>query len=108
MLYDYYGFPNEAYDIQYPAPGNPELAGKIIDLLDKANIPARLDPERGFDHGVWDGGTGGYGYTECLPEGGWAEGSYEVQVFIGDQWKSSARFDVLGDPATATEGNTPV
>jgi hypothetical protein len=55
-----------------------------------------------FETKPWDGGTGGYGYTECLPEGGWLEGSYEIQVFIGDQWKSSARFEVRGAPATAT------
>jgi len=53
MLYDYYGFPKEAYDIEYSAPGNPEMAGKIINMLDRENIPARLDPKRGFDHGLF-------------------------------------------------------
>ena len=53
MFYDYYGFPDEAYQITYPAPGSPELASRIAGLLNKNNIPARLDPGRGFDHGLF-------------------------------------------------------
>jgi 4,5-DOPA dioxygenase extradiol len=53
MFYDYYGFPDEAYDITYPAPGSPELANRIESLLLKNNISARLDPQRGFDHGLF-------------------------------------------------------
>jgi 4,5-DOPA dioxygenase extradiol len=53
MFYDYYGFPDEAYKITYPAPGSPELASKIAGLLKKNNIPTRIDPERGFDHGLF-------------------------------------------------------
>ena len=53
MFYDYYGFPPEAYDIQYPAPGSPELAKRIAGLLNEKNIPARIDPQRGFDHGLF-------------------------------------------------------
>lgn len=53
MFYDYYGFPAEAYEITYPAPGSPNLANKIAGLLNKNNIPARIDPQRGFDHGLF-------------------------------------------------------
>ncbi|PKO01489.1 MAG: dioxygenase [Chloroflexi bacterium HGW-Chloroflexi-5] len=53
MFYDYYGFPEQAYKITYPAPGNPELAQRIVDLLSAQHIPSRLDPERGFDHGAF-------------------------------------------------------
>ena len=53
MFYDYYGFPDEAYAIQYPALGNPELAGKIADKLMREGIPAQINPQRGFDHGVF-------------------------------------------------------
>jgi 4,5-DOPA dioxygenase extradiol len=53
MFYDYYGFPDEAYKITYPAPGSPDLANRIAGLLIKDNIPARLDPQRGFDHGLF-------------------------------------------------------
>ena len=53
MFYDYYGFPDEAYEITYPAPGSPDLANRIAGLLSKNNIPARIDPQRGFDHGLF-------------------------------------------------------
>ena len=53
LFYDYYGFPQEAYAIRYPAPGNPDLANRIIELLNKQNIPSRLDSHRGFDHGLF-------------------------------------------------------
>ena len=53
MLYDYYGFPDESYDITYPAPGSPELANKVESLLLKNNISTRLDSRRGFDHGLF-------------------------------------------------------
>jgi len=55
-----------------------------------------------FETKPWDGGTGGYGYTDCLPEGGWPEGEYEIQIFIGTQWRVSTRFEIRGSPATAT------
>jgi len=53
MFYDYYGFPDEAYDITYPAPGHPALAERIAGLLAENNIPVRLDGRRGFDHGLF-------------------------------------------------------
>lgn len=53
MFYDYYGFPAEAYDIPYPAPGSPELAERIVEILTRGGIPARVDPGRGFDHGLF-------------------------------------------------------
>jgi len=53
MFYDYYGFPDEAYKINYPAPGSPELANRLAGLLSENNIPARIDVQRGFDHGLF-------------------------------------------------------
>ena len=53
MFYDYYGFPIEAYAINYPAPGSPELANRIADVLRRNNIPASIDLRRGFDHGLF-------------------------------------------------------
>lgn len=53
MFYDYYGFPDEAYDINYPAPGNPLLAEKIVSLLNAAEISSEINKERGFDHGLF-------------------------------------------------------
>ncbi|SHO58922.1 DODA-type extradiol aromatic ring-opening family dioxygenase [Vibrio quintilis] len=53
MVYDYYGFPAETYQISYPAPGAPALAEKTLALLTEAGIPAHLDHKRGFDHGTF-------------------------------------------------------
>ena len=53
MLYDYYGFPEQAYKITYPAPGNPELAERIVEMAKMNNLSARIDSQRGFDHGLF-------------------------------------------------------
>jgi 4,5-DOPA dioxygenase extradiol len=53
MLYDYYGFPPETYEYKYPAPGSPELARKIQNLLEERGLRSELDECRGFDHGVF-------------------------------------------------------
>ena len=53
MLYDYYGFPPETYELQYPAPGSPQVAGEVVEALAAAAIPAQTEHERGYDHGVF-------------------------------------------------------
>lgn len=53
LIYDYYGFPDESYEIQYPAPGSPDIATKIHTLLNEHGIDAALDDQRGFDHGMF-------------------------------------------------------
>ena len=53
LIYDYGGFPDEAYGIQYPSPGLPTLAEKIHSTLTRAGIDAALDQHRGLDHGVF-------------------------------------------------------
>lgn len=53
LIYDYYGFPEEAYQIQYPALGAPKLASKIEALLKTQGIDAHIDNKRGFDHGMY-------------------------------------------------------
>ena len=53
IIYDYYGFPDEAYQIQYPAPGAPQLAEEIYNILEANQIAAKLDDQRGFDHGLY-------------------------------------------------------
>ena len=50
MIYDYGGFPPHTYQIQYPAPGSPQLAARAAALL---GTRAQLDPSRGFDHGTF-------------------------------------------------------
>lgn len=51
--HDFHGFPQALYAVQYPAPGEPTLAGQVSTLLSAAGLPARLDPQRPFDHGAW-------------------------------------------------------
>ena len=52
-LYDFRGFSEALYNITYPAPGNPGLANRVSDLLSAADIPTRMDEQRGLDHGAW-------------------------------------------------------
>lgn len=53
LIYDYSGFPPASYQIQYPCPGEPELARQVQAALESAGIAARQDADRGFDHGVF-------------------------------------------------------
>ncbi|MFG6466175.1 DODA-type extradiol aromatic ring-opening family dioxygenase [Roseateles sp. BYS87W] len=53
MLYDYSGFPPHTYEVQYPAPGDPALAERVVALIEAAGLPAARDAQRGFDHGAF-------------------------------------------------------
>jgi aromatic ring-opening dioxygenase catalytic subunit (LigB family) len=53
MEYDYYGFPEHTYHVQYPAKGSPALAKRVGELLNLAGIENAEDADRGFDHGVF-------------------------------------------------------
>jgi len=52
-IHDFSGFPQSLYDIEYPAPGDPPLAGRVAAMLSAAGIAARESTGRGFDHGAW-------------------------------------------------------
>lgn len=53
LIFDYYGFPPETYQLTWPAPGAPWLADRAAALLGEAGLPVSIDPKRGFDHGVF-------------------------------------------------------
>jgi 4,5-DOPA dioxygenase extradiol len=52
-IHDFHGFPKPLYEIQYPAPGAPEIAEKALGLLMESKFNAAVDPTRGLDHGAW-------------------------------------------------------
>lgn len=51
-IHDFYGFPKELFQVQYPAPGNPELADQIRGLITDPKIESD-ETEWGLDHGTW-------------------------------------------------------
>ncbi|WLH38283.1 class III extradiol ring-cleavage dioxygenase [Pseudomonas sp. FP2196] len=52
-IHDFGGFPDELYQLRYPAPGAPILAAHIVKLLQASGWTSRLDHQRGLDHGAW-------------------------------------------------------
>lgn len=53
LLFDYYGFPPESYQLTWPAPGDPRLAARVQQLLGAAGFATAANAERGFDHGTF-------------------------------------------------------
>jgi aromatic ring-opening dioxygenase catalytic subunit (LigB family) len=53
LIFDYSGFPEHTYRLTWPAPGEPELARRVAALLSQDGLPAALNANRGFDHGVF-------------------------------------------------------
>src|SRR5438552_15971847 len=60
-IHDFGGFPRELYQVQYPAPGDPELARRVLQML--APLPVELDESWCLDHGS------GCGLCELYPHG---------------------------------------
>jgi 4,5-DOPA dioxygenase extradiol len=50
-IHDFYGFPPALFDKQYPAPGSPDLAHRVQEMMQKAHV--ELDSDWGLDHGAW-------------------------------------------------------
>ena len=51
--HDFYGFPDEMYELTYPAPGDPLLSRRICELFKEHNLSHQPVLGRGLDHGVW-------------------------------------------------------
>src|SRR5262245_15491756 len=50
-IHDFYGFPRELHEVQYPAPGDPGLAARVRDLIGRGRV--ELSDSWGLDHGAW-------------------------------------------------------
>jgi 4,5-DOPA dioxygenase extradiol len=50
-IHDINGFPRALFDVRYPAPGSPDLARRVADLLEPVRV--HIDANRGLDHGAW-------------------------------------------------------
>ena len=53
-IHDFAGFPKALYELEFDAPGSPELAKRAVALLQDAGIAAEVDQARGRDHGCWN------------------------------------------------------
>ena len=53
LLFDYQGFPDYTYQLTWPAPGSPEIAARVRDLLNVAGLSSAVNDRRGYDHGVF-------------------------------------------------------
>ena len=52
-IHDFGGFPRALYQLQYPAPGAPDLAARVQALGQQAGMAIAVDPRQGLDHGAW-------------------------------------------------------
>ncbi len=53
LIYDFGGFAEELYRITYPAPGQPAVAARALELLGASGLRAEAESTRGLDHGAW-------------------------------------------------------
>ncbi|NNN01157.1 MAG: 4,5-DOPA dioxygenase extradiol [Acidimicrobiaceae bacterium] len=51
-IHDFYGFPQALFDVQYPAPGDPLIAQRVVDLVEPTYVGLDAD-SWGIDHGTW-------------------------------------------------------
>ncbi|MBU1363624.1 MAG: dioxygenase [Gammaproteobacteria bacterium] len=52
-IHDFWGFPDELYEIRYPATGCPEASREVVAAIANAGLPVASDAGRGLDHGAW-------------------------------------------------------
>ncbi|KAJ3389583.1 hypothetical protein HDU84_008593 [Entophlyctis sp. JEL0112] len=53
LIYDFYGFPRELYEVKYPVSGSAAIANRVINAVASKGIEIAADPSRGVDHGFW-------------------------------------------------------
>ena len=80
-IHDFGGFPEALYAMRYPAPGAPELAGRVRELLAAADLPCVEAPDRGLDHGAW------IPLKAMYPQADVPVAQLALQPFAGTAWQ---------------------
>ncbi len=78
-IHDFGGFDPRLYDMQYPAPGSPDVAAEVVQALQQAGLPVAQDPTRGLDHGAW------IPLRQMFPEAGIPVVPLSVQSHLGPE-----------------------
>jgi type VI secretion system secreted protein VgrG len=81
---------------------------KLTDGVQWTALWYRQDELVNFETKPWDGGTGGYGFSEWHPKAEeWLPGEYQIQLFLGYDWYQIGFFEVVGNPPPSTPTFTP-
>ena len=67
LYYDYGGFPEHTYHLDWAPSGDPALAARVKELIEAAGITAGTDSKRGLDHGVFIPGMLAFPVNLALP-----------------------------------------
>ncbi len=79
-IHDFGGFPRALYEMQYPAPGMPELAGQVRECLTARGFTLDEQPQRGLDHGAW------IPLLSLYPQADVPVVSLSIQPLAGPEW----------------------
>jgi 4,5-DOPA dioxygenase extradiol len=90
LIYDFYGFPGHYYKEKFLHQGSPEVADRVLSVLNEAGIQAE-GVERGLDHGVWAAFK--VAFDDQFGKGGALEGVPLVQVSLFDVERGATRAD---------------
>jgi aromatic ring-opening dioxygenase catalytic subunit (LigB family) len=90
LIYDFYGFPGHYYKEKFVHQGSPEVAQRVLSVLEEAGIKAE-GVERGLDHGVWAAFK--VAFDDEFGQGGALEGVPVVQVSLFDVERGATGVD---------------
>ena len=79
-IHDFGGFPPDLYARQYPAPGAPALAERVVALMEAASLPIAITQNQGLDHGAW------IPLSQIYPEADIPVAQLSIQPYAGPDW----------------------